>query len=177
MSQSATLYRVSQDTFKQLNTSGSRQRFDITSAKSYTVFHGTFMGLEYILSKGQTNSTTELVSQIFNPKQSIGEQELEALTPEEQLEFYENGSFIPYLDTLTIANLNDFFKDISLEDIRSNYDATELNGNHIYPYAWHNDNSFDLVYNERHILEDFRELATIIKQAEIEKDFIIVFVG
>ena len=177
MSQSATLYRISQDTFKQLDKPDNKQKFDINTAKSYSIFQGSFMALEYILSKGQSNSTTELVTEIFNPKHSLGEHFFENLTPEEQFEFYESGLFIPYLDTSIISQLNDFIARIPSLDISSKYGAKELNDNGIYPEVWHYDNSPDQAYNERHILEDFEELKNIIKQADAEQDYIFVFVG
>lgn len=177
MSQSATLYRISENTFKQLDKTSNRQKLEIDSAKSYSIFHGTFMGLEYILSKGQDNSITELVNEIFNPKKSLGEQEFENLSPEEQFEFYESGLLIPYLDTITISKLNDFLATISQADFSSKYDAIELNDNGIYPEVWQNDNSTDQAYNLQHILEDFQELKKIIKQANAENDYIVVFVG
>jgi hypothetical protein len=177
MSQSATLYRISKDTFNQLDKPDNKQKFDINSAKSYSIFQGSFMALEYILSKGQNNSITELVNEIFNPKLALGGQIFESLTPEEQFEFYESGLFIPYLDTSTISQLNDFISEILSLDISSKYDAKELNDNGIYPRVWHNDISPDQAYNERQILEDFEELKNIIKQADTEKDYIFVFVG
>jgi hypothetical protein len=177
MSQSATLYRVSQDFFEQLNNQGHKQKFDVDAAKSYSVFQGSFMALEFILSKGQDKSIAELVNEMFFPKQSIGDQQIDSLTPEEQFEFYESGFFIPYLDISTISKLNNFIANISQTDIGSRYDAKELNDNGIYPGVWHNDDSPDQAYNERHILEDFNELKSIIKQADTEKDYILVFVG
>lgn len=177
MSQSATLYRISQDLFKQLDNPNDKQKFDINVAKSYSTFQGSFMGLEYLLSKGQDNLTTELVNEIFNPKQSLGGQEFESLTPEQQFEFYESGLFIPYLDTSIISKLNDFINNVSQTDIGSKYDAEELNDNGIYPEVWHNDDSADKAYNKRQILEDFEELKTIIKQADTENDYILVFIG
>ncbi|GAB2843265.1 DUF1877 family protein [Ferruginibacter profundus] len=177
MSQSATLYRISQDTFKQLDKPDNKQKFDINSAKSYSIFQGSFMALEYILSKGQSNSTTELVNEIFNPTHSLGEHFFESLTPEEQFEFYESGLFIQYLDKSTISQLNVLIAKISSLEISSKYNAKELNNNGIYPRVWHNDNSPDQAYNERHILEDFEELKNIIKQADAEQDYIFVFVG
>jgi hypothetical protein len=177
MSQAATLYRVSQDAFEQLNKPHNKQRFDTNSAKSYSVFDGSFMALEYILSKGKDHTTIELIKEIFNPKQALGGQEIERLPPEEQFEFYESGLFIPYQDPPTISKLNEFIGNISQADIHSNYDAKELNDNGIYPGVWHNDNSPDKAYNERQLLEDLEELKTIVNLANTEKDYIFVFVG
>lgn len=177
MSQSATLYRISQAIFTQLESPNDKPKFEINTAKSYVTFQGSFMGLEYVLSKGQDVSTTALVSEIFNPTQSLGGQEFESLTPEEQFEFYESGLFIPYLDTLIISKLNDFISNVSQTDISSKYDAEELNENRIYPEVWHNDNSADKAYNERHILEGLEELKKIIREANMENDYILVFIG
>jgi hypothetical protein len=177
MSQSATLYRVSHDTFEQLEKSAHEKRFNISSAKNYTTFQGSFMGLEFILSKGQDASATDLIKEIFNPKQSIGGQDFASLTPEEQFEYYENGMPISYLDTTIISKLSDLLDKISEQEIHLKYNANELNDNGIYPGIWHDDNSHDRAYNERQILEDYKELKNIIKQAAGENDYILVFVG
>lgn len=177
MSQSATLYRVSKDTFIQLNKPDNKLSFDINSAKSYSVFLGSFMGLNYILSKGQNDATIEIVNQIFYPKQSIGEQGFEGLTPEEQFEYYESGLYISYLDPSIISKILHFISNFSQTDLHSKYDAKELNDNGIYPEIWHNDNSHDQAFNERHILEDLDQLKIIIQQANIDGDYIFVFVG
>lgn len=81
------------------------------------------------------------------------------------------------MDLPTISKLNDFIVTVSQTDIHLKYDAKEFNENDIYPEVWHNDNSPDQAYNERHILEDFEKLKTIIIQADQEKDFIFVYVG
>ncbi len=174
MSQSATLYRVSKDIFEQLGSGGE---FDTSSAKNYTIFESSFMGLEYILSKKQDISTTKLINEIFNPKQFLGWQEFENLTEEEKFEFYESGKLISYLDPIIISKINSFLESISEAEIRAKYDSKELNDNDIYPNCWHDDNSPDLACNLRHILADFLELKIIIKQAATENDYIFVFVG
>jgi Domain of unknown function (DUF1877) len=177
MSKSATLYRVSKDTFEQLKSSDNSRKFDSSSTKSFATFQGSFVGLEYILTKGQDQLTTELLSEIFNPKEALGRQKFESLTPEEQFEFYESGSFIPYLDTTEISEINDLLDGVKGADIHAKYDAKEFNSNGIYPSVWHNDNSPDQAINKRHLLEDLTKLKTIIMQADQDKDFILVFVG
>lgn len=177
MSQSATFYRVSQNTFRQLENSNNKQHFDISSAKDHTTLQGSFMALEYILSKAQAPSAIELVNELFNPTQSLGEPDLENLTAEKKMEFYENGGAIHYLDTATISKLSGLLENFSESDIHSKYDSNELNSNRIYPEVWHNDNSPGQAYNERHILDDFIPLKKIIKQAADDLDYILVFVG
>jgi Domain of unknown function (DUF1877) len=177
MSQSATFYRVSQDTFRQLENSNNKQHFDISSAKDYTTLQGSFMALEYILSKAQDLSAIELINELFDPKQSLDGPDLESLTLEKKMEFYENGGVIHYLDNATISKLSGLLDKFSELDIHSKYDSDELNNNRIYPEVWHNDNSPDQAYNERHILDDFVQLKKIIKQAADDIDYILVFVG
>jgi len=177
MSQSATLYRISQYNFEQLERSHGNKHFEIGSSKSYATFQGSFMGLEFILAKKRDTSTIDLVNEIFNPKNVLGQQEFDSLLPEEKFEFYENGKLIPYLNTATIARLNDFLNKVSETDIHLNYDAKELNANGIYPGVWHNDNSENMAYNKRDILEGLIDLKAIVSQAEKEKDFILVFIG
>lgn len=75
------------------------------------------MGLECILSKGQDISTTEIINEIFNPTKSLGGQDIEKLSPEEQMEFYENGGVIYYFDTITISKLNNLLDTFSETDI------------------------------------------------------------
>ena len=175
MSQSATLYRISKDTFRQLKESTGQEQFDISLAKNYAKFQGSFMGLKYVLSKGQYEPTTELVNKIFNPQQSLGKQDFDSLTPEEQFELYETQ--ISYLDTDVISKLNNFLNQVSDVDIQSKYDADELNENGIYPEVWHNENSPNQAFNELQLLQDFGELKKIINQADKEGDYILVFVG
>jgi len=177
MSQAATLYRISADTFLKLVNSDNNPQFDTASAKDHAIFQGSFMGLEFVLSKGKDDSTTELIREVFNPRLSLGEQDFNSLTFEEQLEFYESGGTISYLDTSSISKLNAFLEQVSETDIQSNYDAIELNDNGIYPEVWHNDSSSDQGYNLRHILDDLKELNAIVNHANNQGDYILVFVG
>jgi hypothetical protein len=87
MSQSATLYRISKDTFDQISKSHKEKPFDWSASKSYLTLQGSFMGLEYVLSKGRETSIAKLVNELFNPRQSLGKEEFEALTPEEKFDF------------------------------------------------------------------------------------------
>jgi Domain of unknown function (DUF1877) len=178
MGQSATLYRISEDTFAQLEKSDTKHQFDIYStSKSYSGFQGSFVALEYILSKGQDTKTAQIVSEIFNPSQKLGVKDFESLTSEEQMEFYENGGFIYYLDKSIVSCINQFLETVPESDIHKKYDAKELNDNAVYPGYWHNDNSPDQAFNLRHILEDILELKKIFKQASQDNNYILVYVG
>ncbi|MFT3681333.1 MAG: DUF1877 family protein [Ferruginibacter sp.] len=177
MSQSATLYRISKDNFEKLKESEPNSYFDIGSVKSYVTFPGSFMGLEFILSKGRDKSTIALVNAIFNSRNILGQEKYDSLPPEQKFEFYESGQLIPYINLETISKLDKLLNTVTENEIHLNYNAKELNENGIYPGVWHNDNTKDKAYNERDIMEGVADLKTIIGQAARENDFILVFIG
>ncbi len=178
MSSSATFHRISEDNFKiiQQATSGTKPNY-LSLAEDAATCTGSHRALEFILSLGQANETIELVSEIFNPKRAIGELEFDILPPKEKWEMYERGDYIPYLEPVTISKFANLLNNISVNDIRNMYDAQELNDNNIYPKVWHDENSADKSFNERHILEDFQELKQIFKIADKEKNYILVYIG
>ena len=135
------------------------------------------MGLEYVLSKGQDQQITELMGEIFNPKEHLGGGDFENLTHEEQFKLYESGSIIPYLSIATVAKINDLLSQVTQANFEANYNANELNKNGIYPCVWHNDNSLNFAYNLRHIMDDLAQLKTIFQQASTDNDYLLVFVG
>ncbi len=176
MSQSATYYRVTKQTFIQLEKSHGNRKFNFSDAKGEAIFISTFMGLEFILSKEQSQTISALVNEIFNPKNVLGMEELESITPEEQLEFYDGG-LIPYIDPETISEINTFLLSVSEDELQLRYDANELNVNGIYPNVWNNENFRDFAFNAIHLKADFKLLNEFIKQAAKDNDYILVFVG
>jgi len=175
MSQSATLYRVSHETFLKLEASNEREEFNPTKlAKSYSTFQGSHMGLEFVLSKGQPKETTDLITQIFNPRKAIG---MEGLNEEDILAFYEIGEIIYYLDSKTVSKINAFLITLSVEEAIASYDSEELNRNGVYPEQWKAGKSPDESCNERDIAEGVKELKDIFEAADLDHDSILVFVG
>lgn len=178
MSQSTTLYRISKQKFNDLESSGG-ESFNASLAKNYITLEGSFMALEFILSKDQDDSVIEQVSELFNPSQSIGEQTIgiDDIDSFEEFDFDNLGASIPYLDAATIAGIHAFLNKVSNEELESLYDADELNSNGIYPEMWHNDNSPEQAFNFRHVSDDFTGLKEIIKKAAEEGDYIVIFEG
>jgi hypothetical protein len=178
MSQSTTFYRISKDKFSELDTSGGHS-FEPSLAKNYITLEGSFMALEFILSKNQDDATIEQVKELFNPGQSIGEQNfnLNDLESFEEFDFDNMGSSISYLDAGAIAGIHTILNRLSIEEIESLYDSEELNSNRIYPEVWHDDNSPDQGFNLRQVSEDFTELKAMIKQAKEEGDYVVVYGG
>lgn len=171
MGQSITLYRISKDTFERLKNG---ENFKTSSAKSYSIFNGSFMGLEFLLSKGQDKDTRQLITEIFAPSLSISEENKEQIFIDEPLEGFEE-DIISYLENLKITQINNILEKVSEAEFRSRYNPKELNNNYIYPSVWHNDNSQDQAFNERHLAEDFSSLKKIFKHATEEQDYILVF--
>jgi hypothetical protein len=178
MSQSTTLYRISKAKFSELEASGG-ESFDPSSAKNYVTLEGSFMALEFILSKNQDDEAVEQVNELFNSGQFIGEQNIgiDDLYSFEEFDFDNMGSSIPYLDAAAVAGVHAILDKLSTEEIESLYDADELNSNGIYPEVWHNDNSPEQAFNLRQVSEDFTELKSIIKKAAEERDYVLVYTG
>jgi Domain of unknown function (DUF1877) len=175
MSQSATLYRVSQETLLQLDGSQERGQFDLTAmAKSYSTFQGSFMGLEFVLSKGQQKETADLIAEIFNPTKTL---EAERSNDEDALALYETGEIIYYLDSNTVSRLHSFLNTLSVDQAIASYDSEELNANGIYPVQWKAGFSREDAFNERDIAEGVKQLKDIFEAADLENDSILVFVG
>jgi hypothetical protein len=168
----------------QLENSKERGQFNIPAiAKSYSTFQGSFMGLEFVLSKGQNKGTADLIAEIFNPSKAMGmqeTQEIDQLKEEDILamfESYESGEIICYLDSNTVSKINTFLKTQSAAQVIARYDSEELNENGIYPEVWSAGNSRDTAFNERDIAEGLTELKKIFEAADLDQDSILVFVG
>ena len=177
MSQSATLYQVPNTIFAQLKNSYSLDEgIDLLPFfKNHVTFQGSFMALEYVLSKGQNVATTMLVKEIFNPTKILGAEDFEHLKDEEKGNLYEN--MLPYLDAGTISEIAALLNSVSESDIRLSYDPEELNNNDIYPGLWQNDVAPDIGFNRKDFLNDFLELKNVFLQANTERNVIIVLVG
>ncbi|WP_316793769.1 DUF1877 family protein [Pedobacter frigoris] len=174
MSISVTFYRLSEQAIKRLNES---LKFDADSAKSYATFNGSLEAVAYLLSKQKDNSIVELLNEILSPKQAIGIQDLSSLDPLELFELYSADRLFPYLSPQKISKLLGVFSEFSATDISSAYNSNELNMHKVYPEIWHDDNSENQAYNERHLLDDFERLKKIFSSAKDEQDYILVFTG
>lgn len=177
MSQSATFYSISSVIFGDLEQSNGEKNFDPSNASDYCTCQGTFMAIEYILSKGQNKKIAELMQKLFNPPNAIGSELLDNLSMEEQFEFYESGRLIPYLDPHTILEINEYFNTVTENYLQDSYDAKELNNNGIYPNVWQTENKKNEAFNLNHLTEDFNGLKSILNLSAKEGNYLLVFVG
>jgi hypothetical protein len=176
MGQSATLYRISKKEFDRISQLDQKE-FDYSAVKSSAEFIKSFVGLEFVLAKGQDEISAELIRGIFNPIDALSPDGYENLTWEEKFDAFDAGQVIYYLSPKFISDLNAVLDKITEADIHAKYDSAELNANDVYPAIWHDDESPNLAFNRTNILEDLAGLKTIISQAVAEQDYIFVFVG
>ncbi|MFC7000122.1 DUF1877 family protein [Rufibacter roseus] len=177
MGQSATLYRISKTDFED-NRSDQQQL--ISLAKGFATFEKFFMGLDFILKKGEDDSTQVVLDEIFNPvcyDENGIEPDFSKLSDEELHDLFFNGSLLSYLPSEKIRAVNSKLERLTKQEVASRFNAEELNENDIYPNVWHSDNSPEQAFNLNHILEDFEKLKNLFSQASKEEEYILQFIG
>ena len=179
MSQTASLYRISEEIFNEIEESEDRSEFIYHKiAKSDAHFDGSFVALEFILSKGRNDYCASLAWKIFNPTCLLSTNGFDDMSDEEKFEYVDTGNLVLYLDLVTISSIHKFIGSISESEIDSKYNSEELKIFKIYPQnAWHDDNSLNRIFNKRQVVEDFIALKKIFEEAFIERDYILVFIG
>ena len=178
MGQSAYIYRVSKENFELLRKSTRRQDLRLSElAIEHWEFQGSFMGIEFILAKNQSEENKRILYDIFYPSNALGSEELENMEDDEKYSFYESGNYIPYLDSLRIEEINKIIQNVTAEDLTKMYSSKELNDNGIYPDCWHDDNSENQVFNLRQIIEDITEIKKIFKAATENQNYLLSFVS
>lgn len=180
MGQSAIIYRVSTDNFDLLKKSKNRKEYRLSElSKEYSNFQGSFMGIEFILAKNQDEETKQTLFEIFSPSNSLGidDDEYESLDEYERYEFIESGNYIPFLDNQKVAQINDILQNVTEKDVVERYSSAELNSNGIYPSVWHDDNSENMAYNLREILEYINEIKKIFRLAVENEDYLLSIIG
>lgn len=179
MSQSATLYSISAESFALIEKANGKKVQPAEYATRSVTFQGTFMGLEFILLKDQDKSSTSLIEEIFNPKKTLGQKDttrlnFSRLSEDEVEDLYD---FIYYLPADKVGKITAILNKITDQQVGDNYNAEELNANEIYPGCWQNDNSENQAFNKGNIKEDFRELKDFFNQAMWDKHYVLCYVG
>jgi hypothetical protein len=179
MGQYAYIYRISKENFETLKNSTNRQDLRLSNlAIEYWEFQGSFMAIEFILSKNQSEEKKRILFEIFYPSDALGSEELENMEENDRYSFYESGKYIPYLDCLRAGEINNILQNITTEDLRKMYSSKELNKNGIYPSgSWHDDNAENKVFNLRQITEDVTEIKKIFKAATENQNYLLSFIS
>lgn len=162
MSQTATLYSMTQTTFNRIKKRPAG--IDIPAiTESSLPLGNSFEGLLYVLSNGQQAETKLLLKQLFYPQQHLGE--------EMDWDNYENIDWdnpaIYYNTPEEVAEICAFLDTISPDQFSTSFEPDELNRNSIYPAgAWNSTTDPYREYNILHLLKQFSELKTFMYAAK-----------
>ena len=120
------------------------------------------MGIEFVLTKDKSELHKNILNQIFNPKDFLGDFDFENPDFDEMLDFMESGNYFPYLSIEKVTEIAKIISEINESEIKDKYNATELNDNDIYPKDWAEKNIAGESNNLNHLIDDFGELKKII---------------
>lgn len=176
MSQSITLYRVSEENFEVMKAD-PEGTIILDISEENIVFPQTFEGLKFILSKEQDEDTIALLEQIFYPETYISKEikldEMEVLSEDLDLD----STAIYYNDREDVADIHAFLDNISLEQFHQLYDAKELNENNVYPHnVWIEEGGPDTAFTRKHLAKEFTDLKNFIAAAKESNDYVLSLV-
>ena len=178
MSQSTTIYSISKKLFEELKNSENRSELKIyNTTKNYHTFQNSFMGIEFVIKKNKTEQDKNILNQIFNPTEFLGDFDFENSDIEEMLDFMESGNYFPYLCSEKLIEIDKILTEITELDIRNNYNANELNENEIYPNLWNNESDKGESCDVNLLIEDFIKLKNIIKEARSTENYLLICSG
>ncbi|HYF70906.1 MAG TPA: DUF1877 family protein [Ohtaekwangia sp.] len=181
MSFSTTLYRISEDLFRRLESGSIKSNQLVTDAKEIATFQDSPDAIIFLLKK-RTGSEACDVEEIFSPKESRGavnDEEFQKLVASYQYEEIERitASTFYFLPPEKVIAINSFLTTLDDLEVKMLYDADALNANNIYPSLWTSDENPGKAYNLHHIRNDFEALKRIFEHASAEKDYILAFSG
>lgn len=177
MSQSATLYRLTKQNFHKIEKLEAKHVNPSEVADGNLTFQGSFMGLEFILSKGITKDYVELISEIFNPIHFIGPTDTNIFNLDSEEEFWDTESAAGYLTATKVKKLSALLNTIEESSISDNFDAAELNENQIYPGCWHDGEGTKFAFSRGQILLDFQSLRNFFRNAAESDNYLLSYVG
>ncbi|MEO8406323.1 MAG: DUF1877 family protein [Chitinophagaceae bacterium] len=179
MGQSATLYRIGQQDFQQiLNNPDSVDV--LTANKQYEVFEKTFAGLQFILSKKYGEHDRELIDQIFYPKEFIGEQIDYANLDYENIpeEFDPLKEPVYFNNPDIVAKIYLLINKISDSEFEKLFNPDELNSHNVYPgTVWNKQIGAEYAFHAVSMMGEFSKLKALFKNATLNNDFLLSYVG
>jgi len=178
MSQSATLYLISNERFELLEDNPDKSRIQALSYGDET-FEQTHEGVSFLLEKFFKDEDLTLIKEIFEPTEFIGEgldDDLYESHTIDDIEKFEE-SAIYYLDPIQIARINVLLTSLDITTVLNAYNSTELNNNGVYPEVWHDDESESKAFNKAHLKESLESLVHFFKAAAAADDYVLVSVG
>ena len=178
MSQSATLYLISNERFELLEDNPDKSKIQALSYGDET-FEQTHEGVSFLLEKFFKGEDLTLIKEIFEPTEFIGEgldDDLYESHTVDDIEKFEE-SAIYYLDPIQIARINVLLTSLDILTVLNAYDSAEFNNNGVYPEVWHDDESEGQAFNKAHLKESLESLVNFFKAAATADDYVLVSVG
>jgi hypothetical protein len=156
MSQSASFYSIAAKDFNIIQQSEDKELDIAPFVKSYCTLDDSYMALEFTLVINQPEEGIATLEEIFNPAASFGGSDfsnidIDSIDPAAFETMIMNDASVYYLSPETINDIVALLDQITEDDILSNYNASALNENDIYPGKWHNTESNELPYNGTHL--------------------------
>lgn len=176
MGQSSTFYEIKKTDFNKIKNEVSL--FKIQETESMETLEQNAFGVEFILKKLFNTKHHEIIEQIFNPKEFLGEKPDYENMNFDEIDFSEiTDNSISYLEPDQIVKIDNLLNSISNSEIGEKYNSSELNSNGVYPEVWHDDESDDQAFNKRHICEGYEQLKSIFNRANENENYIFIFSG
>lgn len=180
MSQVMYYDRISKEAFLTLSENADNCIFNLfpTSKGSFGIA-GTFMGIEFILRKAYDNFFRQEINEFNYPSTHLGKIidydsiEFKNLTAFEQSDLFNSTPRIEYISDMNVKRISSFLNQIQENEIKKAYNSKQLNENGIYPRVWHDDESENLAYNLRCILDDIKLLTSFFQNASNENDYVL----
>jgi len=171
MSQSATLYLISNDRFELLEDNPDKTKIQSLSYGNET-FEQTYEGLSFLLEKFFEREDLTLIKEIFEPTEFIGEgldDDLYESHTVDDIEKFEE-SAIYYLDPIQISRINVLLTSLDISTVLNAYNPGEFNNNGVYPEVWHDDESEGQAFNKTHLHWSLESLIHFFKAAASSSD-------
>lgn len=176
MGLSSTFYEINKTDFNKIKEEISL--FKIHESKSFEILEQNNLGIEFILKKSFDSIHHEIIAQIFNPEEFLGDKPDYNKIKFDEIDFSEiEDKSISFLSPNEISIIDNLLNSISESEIQKKYNSSELNSNGIYPDIWHDDESNDKSFNRRHICEGIKQLKSIFNRAHRKGNYIFVFTG
>jgi hypothetical protein len=180
MSQVMYYDRISKEDFFILSQNTDNGIFNLFPKSKETFgITGAFMGIEFILRKVYDDSFRQEINELNYPSTHLGKTidydsiDFQNLTALEQLDLFDSTPRIEYISDVNVKRISIFLNQLEEDKIKKSYNSKELNDNGIYPRVWHDDESENLAYNLRCILDDTRQLISLFQNALNDDDYVL----
>jgi len=171
-----TLHLVSKTAFELLEKMPDKTKVP-GMAHSLVSFEQVQEGLEFLLEKFFTGEDRQLIHEVFNPEEFIGESPDEnpfkSPTPDEFDEFLSKA--VHYIDTDKITRIDYLLSELDQDTVLNGYSPKEYNNNGVYPEVWHDDESEGQFFNKTHLKQALYSLTAFFEKAIENENYIVVF--